>query len=80
MARGQLNDEIQKLAKDFLGREITVRELRIYPYLDYTMKNTQKLDPNKINQKDRDILTVLRKEGHIEGGASGLSMSKEFYD
>ena len=78
--RGQLTEDIQKLTKDFLGREITVRELRLYPYLDFVMKNEQKLDPNKINQEERDILRKLKDEGHIEGGASGLSMTKEFYD
>lgn len=78
--RGALNDDIQKLAKDFLGREITTTELRLYPHLDYVMKNNQRIDPKCINQVDRDVLKILRSEGHIEGGASGLSMTKEFYD
>lgn len=78
--RGQLTDEIQGLAKDFLSREIDTTELRLYPYLDYQMKNEQKLDPRHCNDDDRKVLKVLRSEGHIEGGASGLSMTKEFYD
>ncbi len=78
--RGQLTKEIQKLAKDFLGREISVTELRLYPYLDYQMKNEQKIDPRKVNSEDREVLKSLRNAGHIEGGASGLSMTKEFYD
>jgi len=80
MARGALNDKVQELAQEFLGREITVRELRLYPYLDYTMKNEQKITPSRINQEERDVLRVLKNEGHIEGGASGLAMTKEFYD
>ena len=78
--RGQLTDEIQELAKDFLGREITTVELRLYPYLDYTMKNWQKIEPEHVNREDRDVLQKLREENHIAGGASGLSMTKEFYD
>lgn len=78
--RGQLTDKIQELAKGFLGREITIRELRLYPYLDYVMKNEQQIEPNHINQEERKILQKLREENHIEGGASGLSMTKEFYD
>lgn len=78
--RGQLTDEIQGLAKGFLGREITTTELRLYPYLDYLMKNEQRIDPQRCNQADKDVLSVLRQEGHIEGGASGLAMTKEFYD
>jgi len=80
MARGQLTDAIQKLARGFLHREITIRELRLYPYLDYVMKNEQKLEPAHINQEEREILRVLKNENHIEGGATGLSMTKEFYD
>ena len=78
--RGVLTEEIQELAKVFLGREITVRELRLYPYLDYQMKNEQKFNPNHVNQEERTILRLLKDAGHIEGGASGLGMTKEFYD
>lgn len=78
--RGMLNEDAQRLAKEFLGRDITRTELRLYPYLDYLMKNEQKIDPQRLNQEDRDILKVLKQEGHIEGGMSGLAMTKEFYD
>ena len=78
--RGKLTNKIQVLAKSFLGRGITTRELRLYPYLDYLMKNEQKIDPGKVNQEERDILRKLKEGNHIEGGASGLSMTKEFYD
>lgn len=78
--RGVLSEEIQGIATAFLRREITVAELRLYPYLDYVMKNGQRIDPSRVNKEDRGTLSVLRAEGHIEGGASGLSMSREFYD
>jgi len=78
--RGQLTEDVQEFAKQFLGREITTRELRLYPYLDFVMKNQQKIEPAHINQEERDILATLKNEEHIEGGASGLSMTKEFYD
>ena len=64
----------------FLDRKINTTELRLYSYLDYLMKNKQRIDPNRVNQEDRDVLRKLKKEEHIEGGASGLSMTKEFYD
>lgn len=44
------------------------------------MKNEMLLEPNKVNREERDILSMLWSEGHIEGGASGLRMTKEFYD
>ncbi len=78
--RGQLTNQIQDIAKGFLNRKITTAELRLYAYLDYVMKNEQRINPACANTEDRAILSTLKQEGHIEGGASGLSMTKEFYD
>ena len=80
MPRGALTEKIQIIAKKRLGREISLRELRLMPYIQYVMLNNQKLDPGKISQEERDILAVWRKEGHIEGGAGGLGITKFFYD
>lgn len=79
--RGQLNPAVQKVAEKHLGRALKcTTELRLLPYLDYLMKNEQKIDPRKINEEERDLLKELKQEGHIKGGACGLSMTKEFYD
>jgi len=79
--RGELNSEVQNIAKKCLGRELKcTTELRLLPYLDYLMKNQQKIDPLKINQEERELFQELKKEGHVEGGLCGLGMTKEFYD
>lgn len=78
--RGQLTDKIQEIAKKFLGREITTAELRLIPYTQYVMVNEQKIEPRRCNHEDRAILQLWREAGHIEGGASGLSITKEFWD
>tara|TARA_R100001143_G_C3359747_1_gene134734 strand:- start:96 stop:419 length:324 start_codon:yes stop_codon:yes gene_type:complete len=78
--RGMLTARVQKKANELLGRPITVKELRLYPYIQYTMMNSQALDPAHMNQDDRNVLARLRCEGHIEGGASGLQITKEFWD
>ena len=78
--RGVLTEKIQELSRGFLGREITTTELRLYVYLDYVMKNDQIIDTRRVNGEDRKVLSTLRAEEHIEWGASGLSMTKEFYD
>ncbi len=78
--RGKLTNEINEIALKFLGRNIDTIELRLYPYLDYVMKNEQRLKIEHINQPEREILATLKREGHIEGGITGLSMTKEFYD
>jgi len=80
MGRGAITDKVQELAKGFLGREITVKELRLYPYFDFVMKNHQKIDPLKINAEEREIFMTLKKEGHMEGGMTGLAMTREFFD
>jgi len=78
--RGQLTDRIKTKSKELLGEEITVRELRMMPYVAYTMQNSQKIDPKSVNQEEREILSKWREAGHIEGGAAGMAITKEFWD
>ena len=54
--RGCLNSKVQKIAKGFLGREITTRELRLYPYIDYCIKNGGFYKPEQINEDEVEIL------------------------
>ncbi len=78
--RGALTPEIQQISKEFLGREITTAELRLMAYIDFVMKNWQKIEPSKVNSEDREVLKLLRSEGHIDGGASGLSITHDYYN
>lgn len=78
--RGEYTAEIEQKMKKFLGRESSQTELRLYPYIVYVMTNERSIDPNKINQHERVILSLLREAGHIEGGASGMAVTKEFWD
>lgn len=79
-SRGKMTDEIQNFMEGFLLRPTSLGELRLIPYLQYQMVNEQRLDPIRINQEERDILSLLRAAGHIDGGASGLGMTKEYWD
>lgn len=78
--RGMLTEDIQAVARERLGYEITTLELRLMPYLLFTMTDSGKLDPKRINAEERKALAKWREQGHIEGGAGGLGMSKEFWD
>ncbi len=78
--RGVLTDQIQKISKKYLKREITQEELRLLPYIQFVMMNEQRLDIQKINSDERKILAIWKKENFIEGGAGGLSISKDFWD
>ena len=42
--------------------------------------NDQKIKPQHCNQADRDILRKWKVAGHIEGGMTGLAITKEFWD
>lgn len=78
--RGQLTDRIKKKSQELLGYEMDVTELRLMPYIMYVMTNEQRIDPCKCNQDDRNILSKWRKAGHIDGGASGLRISEDFWN
>ncbi len=78
--RGQLTDRIKKKSKELLGYEINQTELRLMPYIQYVMVNEQRIDINHINEEEREILSKWRKSKHIEGGASSLQITKEFWD
>ena len=78
--RGQLTQRIKDKSKELLGYEITVRELRLMPYIMYVMQNEQRLDLNRINQEEREIISKWRQAGHIEGGAGPMGITREFWN
>lgn len=80
MARGALTQDIKDEAFKFFGYEITQQELRLLPYLQSVMMNDQRLDPRRINEDEREILSKWRKLGYLDGGASEMTITKEFWD
>ena len=77
--RGQLTPEIQDTAKAFFGRGISTPELGMMPYLCYVMQNSRKLDPAKMNKADRDVWATWKKDGHVDGGMTGVVLTAEFW-
>jgi len=77
--RGKLTTEVQEVFQAEFGRETTVMELRLLPYLQFCLMNKQNIDPNKVNSEERSVLSMWRKAGFIEGGASDLSVNPEFW-
>jgi hypothetical protein len=78
--RGKLTDRIKAKSLELLGYEITQEELRLMPYIQYQMMNEQRIDPAKISSSERRVLRSWKEKEYIEGGASGLSITKEFWD
>ena len=80
VGRGVLTEEVQEIANTYIGRDIDKTELRLIPYIQYVMVNEQKFDINKINQDERKILRKWKDAELVEGGASGLAITKEFWN
>lgn len=78
--RGLLTEEIKAVSSDLLGKEITQAELRLMPYVQHCLMNGQVIDPQRVNSSEREFLSDWRKRGYIEGGASGISCTKEFWN
>ena len=78
MSRGAISEELQVLAKNFLGKELSIKELRLLPYIHYCLVNQQGIDPAKINSEERKIIIEWKKKGYLEGGMKGLRISKDF--
>lgn len=78
--RGQLTDRIKTKSVELMGYEISVRELRLMPYIQNCVMNSINIDPAAINAEEREILSLWRGKRYITGGASGLKITKEFWD
>jgi hypothetical protein len=64
--RGMLTSSIQEKSQYFLHRPISQKELRLYPYIDYCIKNNcQGWGYNKLDMDEMNILTQLYEEHHI---------------
>lgn len=84
MPRGQLTRAVADKSRELIGREVTLTELRLIPYVQYCMLNEGYLEPRQINRDEREVLSQWREEGHLlAGGASKsvrLETTKAFWD
>ena len=75
-----MTEEIKGIAK-VSGFPIgSVAALRLLPYIQYCLMNEMRLDPAKMNEEDREALRVWKDANSFEGGASGIQVTKEFWD
>ena len=63
--RGNLTEQIRVKALDLMGKEISVTELRLMPYLQYVLMNERKFDVCKLNNEDIGIIQEWESEGYI---------------
>lgn len=73
--RGVVTDEIAE------KHGVSLRQLRLLPYLQYLLLNSKPVDPAKITEEERGILRAWRDEGSITFSASEpCTCTKEFWD
>lgn len=84
MARGVLTEKTKQIAQLKMGREITVDELRLMPYLMTKLMDNSYLIRDHIYPQDRVVLEKWVKEGRISFEGSYFNslpvVTSEFYD
>ena len=84
MERGTLTKEVNRIAEDKLGREITQDELRLMAYVQYTWMNSEPVKRQKKREGENQLLDQWEAEGFIktESGRGGRCVypTKDFYD
>lgn len=79
--RGMLTDNIQEKAVTFLNRTISQKEFRLYPYIDYSIKNAcQGWSYSKMDEEEIKILNRLYDEGHIFYSPEKVIVTRSFYN
>ncbi len=80
MGRGMMTVEVKEISTKFLGREITVRELRLLPYVQDCLMNNRQLSREHLNAEEGIILAAWIAKGYITGSILSPELTKEFYD
>ena len=79
-ARGCITENFKKEAREYLGRDISQTELRLYPYLCDCAINWRGVERIKTTEEEQDIMRVLEKEGRLlREYPSYMHPTKEFY-
>lgn len=79
--RGMLCESVTNKSLKFLGIEISKKELRLYPYLDYMWKNNSRIDSRRLDDEEMDIINARIIEGHMMCDSdNNLYPTRKFYD
>jgi hypothetical protein len=76
--RGMLTEKVQEKAKELLGIELTVLELRLMPYLQYCVMNTISL--RRTSSEEMNILTEWQNKGWLTLDGGMAILTKDFWD
>ncbi len=70
---------VKKDFEKFFGRDPSLREIRLFPYLTYSLMN-QKIEREKMNSEERELLTNYERQGFIKKRGTDIGCTKEFWD
>ena len=62
---GNLSEEKQKELNELAGREITLKEIRLIPYIHYCAINSSMPSKRKCTDEELDIYDFLLNEKHV---------------
>lgn len=66
--RGKLENADLNIYKEVTGRDLTVRELRLLPYIQNCFANEKLMNGNNLNQEEKDLLKEMNNVGLIKFG------------
>ena len=68
--RGQLTNRIKEKSIKLFGYEMSQKELRLIPYIQYILVNEQKINIERINNEEMAILSKWVNIGYILEGVT----------
>ncbi len=80
MARGVLTDEVKKVSEELFGYEFNKTQLRLLPYMMYTLMDCENLKREHINQEDKVELEKWEDAKEIYSPMEHFMISSSFYD
>ena len=75
-------EHIELVKKDFekfLGRDPSLLEIRLFPYLIYSLMD-QMIEREKITLEEKVLLTNYEKQGFIKKRGTDIGCTKEFWN
>ena len=79
MSRGQITDGVKKVSMGQLGYAIDTAELRLMPYLQYCMVNSEAMSERRMNDGDHKVLRKWKGKGFIDSAGLRPKLTKKFY-
>lgn len=77
--RGIVTEEIKTKAISYFPNGISKQELRLIPYVCYVAQNERKVDFERINREEREILEQWEENGWIKNYHVKIEIRKDFW-